>query len=40
LATKRLNELGYRNAMLMEGGIEAWEKAGYPTESGGGWFPF
>ena len=32
LATKTLNELGYKNAMLMEAQFEDWIKAGYPVE--------
>ncbi len=30
LATKTLNELGYKNAINMIGGLKAWEAAGYP----------
>ena len=40
MATKRLNELGYKNAVLMKDGISAWTKSDYLTDSGGGWFPF
>jgi rhodanese-related sulfurtransferase len=32
LATKSLNELGYVNAVNMNGGLKAWMKAGYPVE--------
>jgi rhodanese-related sulfurtransferase len=35
-----LNELGYRNAVLMKDGLSAWKKAGYDVESGSGWFGF
>jgi rhodanese-related sulfurtransferase len=31
LATKTLNDLGYKNAVNMIGGLEAWQAAGYPT---------
>jgi len=31
LATKSLNEIGYVNAVNLIGGLEAWEKAGYPV---------
>jgi rhodanese-related sulfurtransferase len=30
LATKTLNDLGYRNAVNMSGGLKAWGEAGYP----------
>ena len=30
LATKTLNDLGYRNAVNMAGGLKAWREAGYP----------
>ena len=30
LATKTLNDLGYKNAVLMDGLLEDWVKAGYP----------
>jgi rhodanese-related sulfurtransferase len=30
LATKTLNDLGYRNAVNMTGGLKAWSEAGYP----------
>jgi rhodanese-related sulfurtransferase len=40
LATKRLNELGYKNAVLMKDGLSVWKKADYPVDSGGGWLPF
>jgi len=30
LATKTLNELGYRNAVNMLGGLKAWKEAGLP----------
>jgi len=32
LATKTLNDLGYKNAVLMDASYEAWVKAGYPVE--------
>ncbi len=32
LATKTLNDLGYKNAVLMDAPFEAWVKAGYPVE--------
>lgn len=32
LATKTLNDLGYRNAVLMDAHFEEWVKAGYPVE--------
>jgi rhodanese-related sulfurtransferase len=31
-ATKTLNELGYKNAVLMDANFEDWIKAGYPVE--------
>lgn len=31
LATKTLNDLGYKNAVLMDAHFEAWVKAGYPV---------
>jgi rhodanese-related sulfurtransferase len=31
LATKTLNDLGYKKAVNMIGGLEAWKAAGYPT---------
>jgi phage shock protein E len=31
LATKSLNDLGYKKAVNMIGGLEAWKAAGYPT---------
>ncbi|MCX8117172.1 MAG: rhodanese-like domain-containing protein [Desulfobacterota bacterium] len=31
LATKTLNELGYKNAVLMDAHFEDWVKAGYPV---------
>jgi rhodanese-related sulfurtransferase len=30
LATKTLNDLGYKNAVNMIGGLKAWKEAGYP----------
>ena len=30
LATRTLNELGYKNAVNMIGGLKAWKEAGYP----------
>jgi len=32
LATKTLNDLGYKNAMLMDAQFEDWIKKGYPVE--------
>ncbi len=32
LATKTLNDLGYKNAILMDASFEDWIKAGYPVE--------
>jgi len=32
LATKTLNDIGYKNAVLMDAPFEAWVKAGYPVE--------
>jgi rhodanese-related sulfurtransferase len=32
LATRTLNEMGYRNAVNLLGGLKAWKAAGYPTE--------
>ncbi|MBI4634066.1 MAG: hypothetical protein HY742_09280 [Deltaproteobacteria bacterium] len=32
LATKTLNDLGYKNAVLMDAPYENWVKAGYPVE--------
>ena len=31
LATRSLNELGYKNAVNMAGGLKAWKEAGYPV---------
>jgi len=31
LATKTLNDLGYRKAVNMTGGLRAWKEAGYPV---------
>lgn len=31
LATRTLNELGYKNAVNMTGGFKSWKEAGYPT---------
>ncbi len=31
LATKTLNDLGYKNAVLMDAAFEDWIKAGYPV---------
>ncbi len=30
LATKTLNDMGYKNAVNMAGGLKAWKAAGYP----------
>jgi rhodanese-related sulfurtransferase len=38
LATRTLNDLGYKNAISMKDGLSAWKKLGYPVESGSGWF--
>jgi rhodanese-related sulfurtransferase len=32
MATKTLNDLGYKNAVLMDAQFEDWIKAGYPVE--------
>jgi rhodanese-related sulfurtransferase len=32
LATKTLNDLGYKNAVLMNAQLEEWVLAGYPVE--------
>jgi rhodanese-related sulfurtransferase len=32
LATKTLNDLAYKNAVLMDAKLEDWIKAGYPME--------
>jgi rhodanese-related sulfurtransferase len=32
LATKTLNDLGFKNAILMDAQYEDWVKAGYPVE--------
>lgn len=32
LATKTLNDMGYKNAVLMDAHFEEWVKAGYPVE--------
>jgi len=32
LATKALNDMGYKNAVLMDAPFEEWVKAGYPVE--------
>jgi rhodanese-related sulfurtransferase len=31
LATKSLNEIGYVNAVNLDGGLKAWMDAGYPV---------
>jgi len=31
LATKTLNDLGYKNAINLAGGLQAWKTAGYPV---------
>lgn len=31
LATKSMNDLGYRKAVNMTGGLKAWKEAGYPV---------
>jgi len=35
LATKSLNDLGYKNAVNLKDGMDAWKKAGHKTETGG-----
>lgn len=30
LATKTLNEMGYKNAVNINGGLKVWKAAGYP----------
>ena len=32
LATKTLNDFGYRNAVNMIGGLKSWKEAGYPLQ--------
>jgi rhodanese-related sulfurtransferase len=32
LATKTLNEFGYKNAVNINGGLKAWKAAGYPID--------
>jgi rhodanese-related sulfurtransferase len=32
LATKTLNDMGYKNAVLMDAQFEDWIKKGYPVE--------
>ncbi|HMK59954.1 MAG TPA: rhodanese-like domain-containing protein [Dissulfurispiraceae bacterium] len=32
-ATRTLNDLGYRNAVNMSGGLKAWKEAGYPLQN-------
>ena len=32
LSTKTLNDLGYKNAVLVDASYEDWVKAGYPVE--------
>lgn len=34
LAAYALEQLGYRNAFVLSGGINAWSSAGFPTETG------
>jgi len=34
LATKTMNDLGYKNAVKMRGGLKAWKEAGYPIAKG------
>lgn len=34
LAMTFLNQLGYKNAISMNGGMDAWRKAGYPVAAG------
>jgi rhodanese-related sulfurtransferase len=40
MATKRLHEMGYKNAVILKDGLNAWKKNGYPVESDKGLFPF
>ena len=35
MATKSLNDLGYKNAVDLKDGLDAWQKAGYSVETGG-----
>ena len=35
MATKSLNDLGYKNAVNLNGGLDAWKKAGNTVETGG-----
>ena len=35
LATKSLQDLGYKNVVNLNGGSKAWKEAGYPLETGG-----
>jgi len=32
LSTKTLNDLGYKNAVLVDASYEDWVRAGYPVE--------
>jgi len=32
IAAKTLQDMGFTNVSYMEGGIEAWKAAGFPTE--------
>lgn len=34
LAADNLQKMGYRNVVSMDGGIRAWQEAGYPIRSG------
>jgi 3-mercaptopyruvate sulfurtransferase SseA len=34
LAARILKELGYEEVFVLDGGVQAWKNAGYPTETG------
>ena len=34
LAARRLQAMGYRNVVSMDGGMRAWRESGYPVEKG------
>jgi len=37
MAAKKLAALGYQHVINVAGGVMAWQRAGYPTQSGGGY---